>query len=239
MRALIRLIRTPLGEEDYKQLNLFFRDMSRFVSELRDTHVIILILQHVATEAHSVRHKDIEQGLDELQRREQRLLEKAEEKNAFEEMANSLEENCESFLERDLIADNLPDLRPGVQEIFRNGREKFNLANEDGTKEHFHEWRKEVKYLLHIFQILNYYWPEELDINGKSLTQLSDYLGEEHDLALFDTLLRDDDFGPLLSNKKAMTSYVDQKRSFLQRSALNLGGFIYSKSEEEFISYFT
>lgn len=238
MRALIRLIKYPLGVEDYKQQNQFFRDLGRIVSDLRDVRVMIVLMQYVATESHSVRKKDIEPGLFELQEHEQNLLDEAHEQKQFEEIANQLEENEKAFADRNLLADKVQQLLPGLIEIYKKGQEGFTKARAEGTKEHFHNWRKRVKYLLHAFQVLANYWPDELDIKGKSLHQLSDYLGDEHDLALLDDLLIDDEFSENFGNIKAMKSYVDQKRSFLQRSALNLGEFIYSKSGDEFISYF-
>ncbi|MFH5883844.1 CHAD domain-containing protein [Halalkalibaculum sp. DA3122] len=238
MRALIRLIKFSLEPEAYEQQNHMFRDMGRFVSELRDLHVFILLMQYVARESHSVRPQDIEEGLNILQQQEKELLEEARDQHRFEDMADRLEEVQNAFTEQQGLPDQQSLLFPGLKEIYKKGRENYFRADEEGTKEQFHEWRKQVKYFMNAFQVLAHFWPGKLDIKGKSLAQLSDYLGEEHDLALLDDLLVDQDFRRHLGNIKAMRSYVDQKRSFLQRSALNLGGFIYSKTEEEFISFF-
>ncbi|MFH5831220.1 CHAD domain-containing protein [Halalkalibaculum sp. DA384] len=238
MRALIRLIKFSLEPEAYEQQNHMFRDMGRFVSELRDLHVFILLMQYVARESHSVRPQDIEEGLNILQQQEKELLEEARDQHRFEDMADRLEEVQNAFTEQQGLPGQQSLLFPGLKEIYKKGRENYFRADEEGTKEQFHEWRKQVKYFMNAFQVLAYFWPGKLDIKGKSLAQLSDYLGEEHDLALLDDLLVDQDFRRHLGNIKAMRSYVDQKRSFLQRSALNLGGFIYSKTEEEFISFF-
>lgn len=238
LRALIRLVRSPLGIEIYNQENRFFRDLGRDISDLRDIHVMSIILQYVATEAHSVRPKDINSGQEGLKRREEQLLAEAESNDLFGKVASGLEDSLSRFHELPEIPNELNALLPGLKAVYGSGREHYLQVCEDPNKERLHEWRKQVKYLLHQFQVLQGYWPSALGINGTSLQQLSDYLGEEHDLALFDDLLREDSFRDKLHNIEAMQAYVDQKRSHLQRSALNLGEFIYAREPDEFIAYF-
>ncbi len=238
IRTLLRLLKNLLGQEKFEQTNLFFRDKSRYISEFRDLHVIIALLQHVTSEAHSVRPKNIKPALKKLRNQEQKLLDQAHQQNQFEKMADELEESCSILDEHLETVRGVSVLFVGLEDIYRNGATHLSLAHGEGKTDQFHEWRKQVKHLLHSYQIMMQYWPETLDINGKSLQQLSDYLGEEHDLALLEELLNNDELKEELTATEAMLKYIDQKRSFLQRSALNLGDFIYSESVEDFSSHF-
>lgn len=239
LRALLRLIKFPLGADLYGKENYTFRDMGRPMSDLRDAHVMPVILKYVALEAHSVSPSDIEAGFNELEERAHQVLDKAQnEERRFESIASELEACKTRVAGWPQIPDSLEALLPGVKEVYQKGREGFVAAQDDPSKEHFHEWRKQAKYLMHHYEILVNYWPDTLGINGKSLQQLSDYLGEEHDLALFYNLINEDLFRNKLNNVHALSSYVEQKRNFLQRSALNLGEFIYSKSDDDFITHF-
>lgn len=240
IRALYRLIKVPLGTERFENENYAFRDLGRLVSNLRDLHVMIVMLQYVASEAHSVRKSDVSDGFVLLERREKEALEKALDKERrFEKIEWELISAGKRLKEWPEIPDRIQSLLPGLAEVYTKGRVGYQQAREAPEKHHFHEWRKQVKYLLHHFEILANYWPGDIGISGASLQQLSDYLGEEHDLAVFDDLLDEKTFSSKLNKTGLLRSYVDQKRSFLQRSALNLGGFIYDKPEDEFISFFT
>lgn len=240
IRALHRLVKFQLGTERYEKENYAFRDLGRLVSELRDNHVMIVMLHHVASEAHSVRKQDISAGVELLQERERQALEHAlgEEKRLEKIEWGLISAGRRLKEEWPEIPDTMESLLPGLAEVYAKGRTGYNQTEEAPEKEHFHEWRKQVKYLLHQHEILARYWPEDLGLNGTTLVQLSDYLGEEHDLALFLDLLGEREFNKNLDKVEALISYSDQKRTFLQRSALNIGGFVYAKPGDEFISFF-
>ncbi|MDX1636429.1 MAG: CHAD domain-containing protein [Balneolaceae bacterium] len=238
LRALVRLLQNPLGPDRYSDYNLGYRDSGRMISELRDLHVMIIITRYVSREAHSVRRQDVEEGITYLEKRERALLDQARRENRFEQIVTKLE------LFRDRFASDIeaeiafPQLLPGLKSVYVQGRKKYELAAVEDSGGQFHELRKQAKYLLHCFQVLSNYWPQNLDITGTSLQQLSDYLGEEHDLALFDQLLHDDAFGSRIQRGNALSSFTTQKRAHLQRSALNLAQFVYAKPPEEFIAFF-
>lgn len=240
IRALHRLVKFVLGTERYEKENYAFRDLGRLVSDLRDRHVMMVMLQYVASEAHDVRQTDAAGGLELLREREQEALDRAlhEERRLEKIEGGLLSARTRIHEEWPAIPDGIESLLPGLAEVYAKGRAGYAEAEESAQKEHFHEWRKQVKYLLHQFEILARYWPDDLGLNGTTLVQLSDYLGEEHDLALFSDLLQDTEVTEQLNKVAALQSFVDQKRAFLQRSALNIGGFIYARPNEEFISYF-
>jgi len=239
MRALLRLARSPLGQETFDNENRALRDMGRVMSDLRDGHVLVLVLHYVAREAHTVKPPDIADGISVLEQRIRVALEEATGENRpLLTIPSELRKCSDRAGEWPEIPDSLDALLPGMGEVYRKGRERFQLAKDEPVEKHFHEWRKQVKYLLHQHEILVHYWPKALGINQKSLHQLSDYLGEEHDLAMLADQLDDEEFSPNIRKVDALASYIQQKRSFLQRNALNLGEFIYSKSEEEFLDCF-
>lgn len=239
IRALLRLIKSPLGPEGYEKENAVLREMEMFLSEVRNTHLLPVIMRYVTMEAHSVDPSDMKNGLNELEERAKKALEKARsgEQN-LESIAAGLK-NCKKRMEQwPEIPDSLEAVLPGLKEVYGEGRQEYFEARDHTAKENYGEWLQKVRYLLHHYEVLAGYWPEGLGINAKSLQQLSDYLGEKNDLALFGTLLEDQSFRDKLTNAEALESFIDQKRSFLDRSALNLGDFIYSRPEEEFIAYF-
>jgi CHAD domain-containing protein len=112
----------------------------------------------------------------------------------------------------------------------------MDLAASQPTAEHFHQWRKRVKYLRHQMEILEPLWPEVVSAHAVSLDNLGELLGDEHDLAVLVQLVADI---PSLSGdgmERAMVAALAQhRRRELQRAALTLGMRTYAESPDRFL----
>lgn len=75
------------------------------------------------------------------------------------------------------------DLWSAFRRTYRRSRNAMAAALESGTPELFHEWRKRTKTLWHQARLLG-------DDSAKKLHKLSVLLGDHHDLAMLDHLLR-------------------------------------------------
>lgn len=79
----------------------------------------------------------------------------------------------------------------GLERTYRKGRDAFAAAKRDRTTENLHEWRKQAKYFWHQLQLLEPLWPGLIGKVADQAHRLTDYLGEDHDLAvLCDTIRR-------------------------------------------------
>lgn len=99
----------------------------------------------------------------------------------------------------------------------------------------FHEWRKRVKYLWHQIEILEALWPSVLSKLADELHLLSDYLGDDHDLAVLRwTIL--DNLSWFKNERELMRLVVliDQERLALEAAAQPLGRRIYFDSPKLF-----
>ncbi|MDX1618936.1 MAG: hypothetical protein R3224_09130, partial [Balneolaceae bacterium] len=209
------------------------------ISELRDIHLLIVILQHVASQAHGVRRVDIDDGLRQLREREKELIDTAmHEDNIFRSIESGMLSAENRVDEWPVFPDSIGPLMPGLEEVYADGRACYRQARENPGDSDLHAWGQQVHQLMHLFEILAIFWAEELGISGPSLHQLSGYLGEEHDLALFMNSLKEGLWTNKLKNPEALISYADQKRSFLRRSAMNLGGFVYKRPVDAFVAVF-
>ena len=240
MRALLRLVMQALGNERFENENRVLRDIGRSISGLRDAHVLAQALTYVAMEAHSVKPVDVEQGVAALEDRSRQALDRLQQDDnrPLETIASDLDALSSRVTEWPEIPESWESLAPGLRAVYGKGRQWNIEAKNNPGKKSFHEWRKQVKYLLHQYQLLVHYWPEALGINGKSLQQLSDYLGEEHDLAMLSEELGHAEFEKTVAKIPSLRSFIEQKRAFLQRSALNLGDYIYAQSEDEYVACF-
>jgi CHAD domain-containing protein len=103
------------------------------------------------------------------------------------------------------------------------------------TGRNFHQWRKRAKYLRHQIEILQPLWPEMMSAYARSLDDLGELLGQEHDLAVLTNLLATDHTIDAEPAEKALTSAIgEHRRVYLQQAAIVIGRRAYAESPERF-----
>ena len=103
------------------------------------------------------------------------------------------------------------------------------------TPEHFHEWRKQVKYLRHQMEIVSPVWPEVVGGLATSLSQLGDVLGDDHDQSELVRLVASlPDLMPDPDERNLLVALSQQRRRELEGAALVMGRRIYAESAGRF-----
>jgi hypothetical protein len=75
-------------------------------------------------------------------------------------------------------------LAKGLKASYRRGRKAARYAYEEPTDENFHELRKAVQWHWRQMSLLARAWPDELAVRVNAARELSQLLGDDHDLAL-------------------------------------------------------
>ena len=149
LRALARLVRDEMGEENYKSINIYYRDLGRELSDFRDLTAHMETIETLRDRYGNYLYvnffnsviKEIEKERDEM---EKQL--KAD--NFFSDYLVSQLEYAQKDLTKWPVSSNeINVILPGVERVYRRGKNALNNAYKDPTKENFHEWRKRVKYL--------------------------------------------------------------------------------------------
>jgi CHAD domain-containing protein len=236
MRALLRLVRKETGEAAYKSANVAFRDAGRKLSVVRDSWVL-----HQTTKALAQRYEELLADnafatiLRRLRNRHTELLEDFRSNHRREEVLEVLENMKEPIRNLPVASTNFQAFYGGLRKVYNRGREAALLAWETGTTEILHDWRKRVKYLYYQLGYLQQIWPKELDAFENSLQQLSDLLGEDHDLAVLveilneeDNLTKDPKHGALLK------SIITREREAIQQKLWPLAQRLYKEEPEQF-----
>lgn len=239
LRGLLRLVRKEVGESVYKQENTLFRDAGRLLSELRDSAVRIKTVDDLREDAAADSIDD--EALASL--RETLVIfyhatrQRTEEEQSLAkaaEMVQTARGRVESWPIND---DGFTAVAGGLRKIYKRGRNRLQDAADTPTAEAFHEWRKRVKYLWYSMRILQSIWPDPMAVLADEIHDLSDYLGDEHDLAELIGLLErrpsllDDDS----HSQAAFLALIADKRAALQARAYPLGEAIYVESPDAYV----
>jgi CHAD domain-containing protein len=134
-------------------------------------------------------------------------------------------------------SDGFEALEPGLARTYRRGRKAMRQASADPASENFHDWRKRVKDLWHALQILRPAAPGRMKPLAKRTHDLSDLLGDDHDLAELRRYAKT--YPQCLANRdalEALTGVIDRRRAVLQRRALEHGAKLYSARPKKFVA---
>jgi CHAD domain-containing protein len=236
IRAAWRLIRDDLGEAEYKARNVWFRDTSRLISDMRDATAVMEALELLRAHFGEVVYKSafdrVAGALDE----KRRCHEATEEEMRPEQIHDAVErlqyakENVNGFELRDM---GWKGVVRSIRRVYRRGYKAFGKVRGQPTVEGIHEWRKRTKYLRYQLRLLKRVWPGMFNSWRDELHDLSDIQGDHHDMdelkAHLDRL--ENIPTPLIQTIKGIAVQLQEQ---LYLKAIPLGQKLYAEKPDAF-----
>jgi CHAD domain-containing protein len=229
LRALLRLVRGEVGDEIYRRENESFRDAAAELAGVRDADVMLATLGGLETRYGADLPADIAGGL-------RQALEVHHGETASEGRDEAAKVTVERLREARRRVDDWPlerdgfeAISEGLRRIYRQGRRGFEAARRDPSPEHLHEWRKRVKDLWYHCSILERTWPPVMAALADEAHELSDRLGDDHDLAVL--LAWAHEHATALDGMQRLLIFeeiVQRRRQELQAEAFAYGARLYA-----------
>lgn len=237
IRAFCRLMRGEIGSKTYRKSNTFYRDVARQLSDARDITAMLDTLQHhqedLDTPLSGQAFQDIKNHLTSRKAAVSRI--QINKDKLLENVQEDLKKAEAIHAKWKVKHDDFSAFAKGIQKTYAQCQDAMKEALKKKSTKSFHEWRKRCKYLRYEIDFLREIWPEPMKTLEKELHQLTDYLGDDHDLAVLKTYIKS---MPLEKNEAiaAMFALFDQKRKELQAQAKPLGKRILCESPDQFVS---
>jgi CHAD domain-containing protein len=233
-RSALRLVRYDVGNAVRRRENQVMRDAARSLSGVRDAQVLLETLDALATESRepSLPADAVRALRRSLEQRRERLRE--ERAAAAPVAAAELAGVLERVTEWPLDDEGFEAARSGLQRVQRRGRRAMAAALESGDDESWHEWRKRAKDLWYCMRILEPVAPGPVGALVEDAGELSDLLGEDHDLATLDDAVAE--HGGEIGDPSArlLREAVARRREDLRRRALPIGMRLYGEKPGAF-----
>ncbi len=228
VRALVRLARPAFAE--YDAVNAVLRDTARLLAPMRDAKVRAETFDRLmAIYAGDLSEEDLEPARRVLAARHHAVIARDAPVVFDVVRANlaALSEDTESW---HLDPDNMASLEVGLMKTYRKARRTFAAAVKTRDGELIHEWRKFAKYHWLHLRLLGKGAGAPTAPRIVALDQITDWLGEHHDLLILQELLRDQDLALAVSEEvhEALRSRLDD----LEIRALDVGRTLFASSEE-------
>ena len=225
LRALLRLSRDELGKSTYRRENACFRDAARELAGTRDSDVMLEALgavdlpPSVGWDLRRAIQTDREQGGEDGRA------------TAASASAAILKEARKRVDDWPLERDSFGAVAGGLERTYRRGRRSFRAASEEPSVESLHEWRKRVKDLWYHHTLLRELWPPVMSAVGDQAHELSDLLGDDHDIAMLAGWMR----RHVPAAGPEFFEAVERRREELQREAFALGALLYAEKPSAFV----
>lgn len=233
LRALLRLVRDGLGEAAFRAENRRYRDAGRLLAPSRDVEVKVETLAalekrcggempHAATRAWRA---SLERERDEV------AGAAAEAGLRIERARAALVAGIAAIPDWPLGSGSWGLVEPGLLRSYRRGRREWERTRSRASAESVHEWRKRVKDLTYQLRIVRRAWPSTLGEMAERTHELSDLLGEHHDLAL---LAADLQGRAGIEDRRGLAAAIERRQGELLVDALELGALLYAEKPKAF-----
>jgi CHAD domain-containing protein len=231
VRAVARLVRSGIGK-DYRRVNHNARDAAALLSVTRDGQALLATFDALVAAADS--------SPGDLLSVRNGLADQAAAGEPDVDAARDLLTDALTAARRWAFADGDDVLASGLRATYRRGRNAFDAVQDSPTPEAFHEWRKATKHLWYQTQLLEASAPSVLHGQERAFHDLSDSLGDDHDLAvLIERLDADPDaYGGRDAAARAIDA-AHARGADLERRAIRLGARLLVESPKAWVARMT
>lgn len=227
-RAALRLLRPALGEPLYRRENTLLRDVAQTLNAARDAKVLTQTLQSLRRSHRTLRRDaDVAELLRTLQADQAGLQQRLREHpTQLGRMRRALEQLCDRVMHWPVGTHGWSVLGPASKRIYRSGRRALPTARPHPTERALHEWRKQVKYLRYALEMLAPMRARKVARLARQAEELTDCLGEAHDLAILAQRARVYAKGNR-ADLRPLFTIIDRERDRLSLEALSSGEQLY------------
>ncbi len=236
MRALARLLRYELGEQEFERVNSSLRLAGRRLAGARDTDVRLATLAQLRD-----RHPKAlcSTGIDRLHAQLEREREQADEPASPKEVLDDLADMRRQLARWSLVDPDLQALAPGLQSIYREGRDRYARVQGKHARDagDAHDWRKRVKALYYALDMLGGLSTKGVRRFTQRANRLGDLLGEEHDLWMLCVYVEQhpDSYGEDTAAHRQLLRLAERRRKRLRKRGLALGAKLYRRKPSAFM----
>jgi CHAD domain-containing protein len=231
LRAVLRLLRGTLPKATYREEGRRYRDAGRALSASRDAEVRLATLDVLGEQRGDLPADAIEAWRAILDRDREAAANATRDRSAIGEAMATIEGGLAGIEGWQLRGDSWNLFGSGLRRSYRRGRRAMHAAADEPSETNFHEWRKRAKDLWYALRILRDAWPGPLEAVAAEAHQLSELLGDHHDLALLRENLRQRRLGV---GTRALEAAIDGRQEELAAEALALGSRLYAEKPKAF-----
>ena len=216
VRALLRLVRPGLEDKEYCHSNGLFRQLGAQLSEARDKQIMLQTITKLEAQGVSAPL----QGLKRLLLAERNCGKSGIDPGLTAAAVAGLGQARRHFEILKVLQSSFKTLRRGLERSYGHGRRALRDAYSEPSDEAFHELRKGAQRHWRHMKLLAQAWPEFCEARVATARELSQILGDDHDLAVLKMFLKrvgTDEIGP--AEARALRRAIRDRQNELREAA--------------------
>ena len=235
IRSALRLVRHEIGDDVWRRENDHYRELARTLSSFRDAEILVEALDGLAERFGPEAEGRFNALREQLEKENTDAHDDGSVERAMAEAGAGLAAGRGRVAQLPLEGDGWELIGPGLHRAYRRGRKRLGAVEEDGSVTNLHELRKRVKDLWYQLRLIRDADKDMLGDLADHAHDLSDHLGDDHDLALLrETVQRRRVAFSDPSDKRHLIEEIDHRRGELQFAAISLGQRIYAEKPKRF-----
>jgi CHAD domain-containing protein len=235
IRSALRLVRDEIGDDAWRRENDHYRDVARKLSSFRDAEILVEALDGLGERFGPTARERFDGFRRQLDEENRAAHDDGSVERAMAGAAAELATGRSSIDGLTLDGDGWELIAPGLHRSYRRGRKRLRAVEEEASVTNLHELRKRVKDLWYQLRLIRDADRGMLEPLADHAHDLSDHLGDDHDLALLreEAQRRRDAFASP-ADQRHLLQEIDQRRGELQFAAISLGERIYAEKPKRF-----
>jgi hypothetical protein len=234
-RAILQLIKPLLKDQNsYQKENDFYKNMAKLLASSREAKVMTDMFNMIIKNYKLDQNKfiDIKKSLQKIETNEH--IENTKTLENLKSCRFAIETAIENIDRLELTTNSIYGLRTGYKDTYKKAQKYMKKAYKKLDIDTYHEFRKYAKY--HMFQVDILSKRSAFDKKRvKKLKNLTDILGIEHDLTLFEEYLNKNHLS--YPNAKTVIPYINKDQKKLRKKAKKLEDLLFKLSPEKIELY--
>jgi len=210
LRALMHLIRPAMNKADFKRDEARLKQIARSLSGVRDIQAMIETLDKMEALDPSIADNSVTPALREHLEEKRAAAEKELTSAASNKTRKLLREARKSFETLELERNRFEALATTIETDYRKARKAFQRAYQIREDEAFHDWRKFVQRHWRQLLLIAPSWPRAIRPHINLARDLSETLGEDHDLSVLANYVQSAQAG--IGPPKEVEAFVERCR---------------------------
>jgi CHAD domain-containing protein len=235
IRSALRLVRHEIGDDVWRRENDHYREAARTLSSFRDAEILVEALDGLAERFGPTARDRFDPLRQQLEEENRAAHDDGSVPQAMAGAAAQLATGRARIELLPLEGDGWELISPGLHRTYRRGRKRLRTVEEEASVTNLHELRKRVKDLWYQLRLIRDADKHMLEPLANHAHDLSDHLGDDHDLALLhEQVERRRAVFAAPVHKRHLLQEIDQRRGELQFAAISLGERIYADKPKRF-----
>jgi len=254
LRALLQVMRGLMVRSVRDQENQVFRDAARILSRRRDAEALLEALSRLygspskpkGEAARPVGRRVVERIRQELEADANGSLSR-DELNGVAALLSEVRGRIDNWAFIKGLNGSLRGsvfVETGLQHTYRRGRQRLKIIEtigiENATDDLWHEIRKWAKALGYQLRLLRKIWPPAIRVWAEALDELTEILGEDHDLALLRQRIvqlpfESSDTEEAVDARQRLLRVIERRRRRLKTGGLRGALMIYVEKPARFV----